>query len=274
MDCAAAVLCGDCLLAVALDFLHSGFDLGFGRNAYHTYSGKVNIYLHSIASVYLFLAVDFDSLDQRVYHLRCQLLYLGEFAQRPQQLTQVNFLLLGTFQLRFPVLHRCSQILLLFFVAGSHLDETLIRDFAVDIGLEQFFDSLVDLTNTLLTFVDGLPECFQVHLMLRVILLSEEMQEHRLIAAYIIRQAADCFQNDFLQHHVTDIVNFARSASGIVVGTAIKFLIWFQTFCRAEMKFCAAVWAVEQTCKQALPAGFGVPTLVAAELLHTLKFFF
>lgn len=38
------------------------------------------------------------------------------------------------------------------------------------------------------------------------------------------------------------------------------------------MKFCAAVRAVKQTCKQALPAGFGVPALVAAELLHTLKF--
>ena len=108
--------------------------------------------------------------------------------------------------------------------------------------------------------------------MLRVILHSEEIQKHRFIAAHIIRQTADRFQNNFLQHYVADVVDFARSASEIVVGAAIKFLIGFQAFRHTEMKFCAAVRAVKQTCKQALPAGFGVPALVTAELLHTLKF--
>ena len=93
--------------------------------------------------------------------------------------------------------------------------------------------------------------------MLRIILFSEKTQKHRLIAAHIIRQTADRFQNNFLQHHVADVVDFARSASGIVVGTAIKFLIRFQAFRRTEMKFCAAVRAIRQACKQALPAGFG-----------------
>ena len=47
------------------------------------------------------------------------------------------------------------------------------------------------------------------------------------IAAHIIRQTADRFQNDFFKHHVADVVDFACSASGIVVGAAIKLLIWF-----------------------------------------------
>ena len=90
--------------------------------------------------------------------------------------------------------------------------------------------------------------------MLRVILHSEEIQKHRLIAAHIIRQTADRFQNDFFKHHVANIVDFARSASEIVVGAAIKFLIGFQAFRRTAMKFRAAVRTVKQTCKQALPA--------------------
>lgn len=117
--------------------------------------------------------------------------------------------------------------------------------FPTDIGLKQFFDSLVDLPDTLLAFVNGLPEHFQIYLMLRVILHSEEIQKHRLIAAHIIRQTADRFQNDFFKHHVADVVDFARSASGIVVGAAIKFLIRFQALRRTEMKFCAAVRTVE-----------------------------
>ena len=48
-------LCCDCLLAAALDFLHSGFNLGFGRNIYHPNGSKVNVHLHSVASVYLLL---------------------------------------------------------------------------------------------------------------------------------------------------------------------------------------------------------------------------
>ena len=48
-------LCGDCLLAAALEFLHSGFHLGFGRNIYHPNGSKVNVHLHSAASVYLLL---------------------------------------------------------------------------------------------------------------------------------------------------------------------------------------------------------------------------
>ena len=82
-------------------------------------------------------------------------------------------------------------------------------------------------------------------MMLRVILHSEEIQKHRLIAAHIIRQTADRVQNDFFKHHVADVVDFACSAFGIVVGAAIKFLIRFQAFRRTEMKFCAAVRTVE-----------------------------
>ena len=127
-DCAAAFSCDSALLVLIPYFLHGGFNLGFSRN---------------------------------VYQFRRQLFYLGEFAQRPQKLTQIHFLLLSTFQLSLPLLHRCSQILLLFFIAGGHLDEALIRDFAADICLEQFFDSLVDLSDTLLAIVNGLPGAFK-----------------------------------------------------------------------------------------------------------------
>ena len=48
-------LCGDCLLAAALDFLHSGFTLGLGRNIYYPNGSKINVHLHSVASVYLLL---------------------------------------------------------------------------------------------------------------------------------------------------------------------------------------------------------------------------
>lgn len=92
-------LCGDCLLAAALDFLHSGFHLGFGRNIYYPNGSKINVYLHSVASVYLFLAVDLNPLDQRVYQFRRQLFYFGEFARRLRELTQIYLLLLSVFTL-------------------------------------------------------------------------------------------------------------------------------------------------------------------------------
>ena len=48
-------LCGDCLPAASLNFLHGGFNLGFGWNIYHANGSKVNVHLHSVASVYLLL---------------------------------------------------------------------------------------------------------------------------------------------------------------------------------------------------------------------------
>ena len=69
---------------------------------------------------------------------------------------QIHLLLLGAVQLSFLLLHRCEQIFLFFFVTCIYLDEAFIRDIAADIGFKQFFDYLVNLSDTLPTFVERL----------------------------------------------------------------------------------------------------------------------
>ena len=95
----------------------------------------------------------------------------------------------------------------------------------------------------MLTCRNNLLQLLHLRLPCGGVVFRQQVQENRLIASHKVCKAAHRFRYNLFQHHIADIMNIASSSPGIVVGTAVKFLIGLQALGGTEVQFSAAVGA-------------------------------
>ena len=139
---------------------------------------------------------------------------------------------------------------------------------------KDLFYQSVDLCDPLFTAFHSLLKPSVFLLPHSIVLLCQQIQKHRLIAADKVRKVAHLLQHDPFQHHISDEVNLAFSSAGFVVGTSPELLIAFQTFGSAEMQLGSAVGTVDESRKQTRSAGLGGSAAMFPKLLHPQSFFF
>lgn len=118
------------VLRAFLDFFHHYCkDFVFRGDIDQTNRREIDIHLDMAVPIVLVIVMDFDTLDQQIYHGRCQFLYFGHFTERLDEPPCVNLFLFGFRQFLSALRNGDCQFLLFRLLLAHQLFVELVVDF-------------------------------------------------------------------------------------------------------------------------------------------------